>query len=84
MNSQWVGGRTDLPEPLAASFLVPAEDPGIAAAVVGLAHGLAGFAARGGGEQAVVGAPLDRRTPQLEPLEAPAAAVIRRRHSHGR
>ena len=40
------------------------------------AHRLAGGAAGGGGGQAVVRAPLDRRTPELEPLGTPAAIGI--------
>uniref|UniRef100_A0A0A9DEH0 Uncharacterized protein n=1 Tax=Arundo donax TaxID=35708 RepID=A0A0A9DEH0_ARUDO len=44
------------------------------------AHGLAGGAAGGGGRQAVVGAPLDRPAPDLEPLDAPAAVGLRQHH----
>jgi hypothetical protein len=43
-------------------------------------HGLAGGAAGGGGGQAVVGAPLDGRAPELEPLHAPAAVDLRPHH----
>lgn len=41
------------------------------------AHGLAGGAAGNGGGHAVVGAPVDRRAPELEALEASAAVGIR-------
>lgn len=72
-------GWTDLPEPVLASALVPAEDPRVAAAGVVLGvgtHGLAGGTAGGGRGQAVVRAPLDRRAPELKPLDTPAAISI--------
>jgi hypothetical protein len=68
------GRRTDLSEPVAASAPVPAEDPRVAAAVpvAAAARGPAGGAAGRGGGSAVVVPRVERRTPELDALEARA------------